>query len=209
MSLTTGKRLSRQQWDELPMPDGVIAAVETMAEEQEQPLFEDDTPCFEWSPGVAIEDEDAVPIIVDPEENQGAGNQGANAQGAGATPDNENEDGHDEPDLDDDPENDGTEVEENDNPPPPGDENETPDEDEPVVQTMTEEVEHDDNGETGEGNTPEEDDGDDAEPSEDKQEGPTTGDGNGNIGNTRYSMRPNRTRNYDNRLANQMDNPES
>jgi hypothetical protein len=28
MSLTTGKRLSRQQWDELPMPNGVIAAVE-------------------------------------------------------------------------------------------------------------------------------------------------------------------------------------
>jgi hypothetical protein len=32
MSLTTGKRLSRAQWTELPMPDAVIAAVEQRAE---------------------------------------------------------------------------------------------------------------------------------------------------------------------------------
>jgi hypothetical protein len=31
LSLVTGKRLSRQQWDELLMPDRVIAAVKTMA----------------------------------------------------------------------------------------------------------------------------------------------------------------------------------
>jgi hypothetical protein len=97
-----------------------------MAEDQEQPVFEDDTPCFEWSPGVAIEDEHAAPIIVYLEEDQGARNQGANAQGAGAPLDVEDEDGDDEPGLDDDPDNDGTKVEDNDNPPQPGDENETP-----------------------------------------------------------------------------------
>jgi hypothetical protein len=40
MSLTTGKRLSRQQWTALPIPDGVIATVEAMAEAEEQPLME-------------------------------------------------------------------------------------------------------------------------------------------------------------------------
>jgi hypothetical protein len=47
MSLTTGRRLFRQQWDELPMPDGVIAAVQAMAEAQQQPFFENGTPFFE------------------------------------------------------------------------------------------------------------------------------------------------------------------
>jgi hypothetical protein len=39
MSLTTGMRLSRQQWDELLMPDGVIAAFEAMAAAEGQPLL--------------------------------------------------------------------------------------------------------------------------------------------------------------------------
>jgi hypothetical protein len=56
MSLTTGKRLSRQQWDEISMPDGVIAAVEAMAEAQEQPLLNNGGPVFEWSPGITIAD---------------------------------------------------------------------------------------------------------------------------------------------------------
>jgi hypothetical protein len=85
MSLTTGRRLSRQQWDELPMPDGVIAAVEAMAEAQKQPVFENNTPAFEWSPGIAMIDEHAPPTIIDlvdqGADNQGAGNQGVNNQG--------------------------------------------------------------------------------------------------------------------------------
>jgi hypothetical protein len=52
MSLTTGRRLSRQQWDKLPMPDGVIAAVEAMAAEQRQPVFENNTPYSSGAPAL-------------------------------------------------------------------------------------------------------------------------------------------------------------
>jgi hypothetical protein len=64
MSLTTGKRLSRQQWTALPIPDGVIATVEAMAEAEEQPLMGNGGPEFEWSQGIPILDEDHVPIMV-------------------------------------------------------------------------------------------------------------------------------------------------
>jgi hypothetical protein len=73
MYLTTGKQLSRQQWDELPMPDGVIAAVEAMAASEHQPLLENGGPIFEWSPGIAIEDEDEAEaqIVIIDEQNEG------------------------------------------------------------------------------------------------------------------------------------------
>jgi hypothetical protein len=63
LSLATGRKLSRQQWDMLPMPDGVIAAVELMAATENQPLVGPGAPLFEWSPGVAILDEEPEPII--------------------------------------------------------------------------------------------------------------------------------------------------
>jgi hypothetical protein len=63
--LMTGKRLSRQQWDELPMPDGVIARVEALAAEQEQPVFDNGARLFEWSPGIAIADDGKAPDAVD------------------------------------------------------------------------------------------------------------------------------------------------
>jgi hypothetical protein len=66
LSLTTGRKLSRQQWDELPMPDGVIAAVEAMAARDEQPLLGYGAPVFEGSPGIVIEDE--APIVIDEHE---------------------------------------------------------------------------------------------------------------------------------------------
>jgi len=59
LSLVTGKRLSRGQWDELPIPDGVIAAVEQMALNEGQPLIENNGLVFEWSPGVIIGEEQA------------------------------------------------------------------------------------------------------------------------------------------------------
>ena len=65
MSLTTGKKLSRQQWDQLPMPDGVIARVENMALDQDQPLLGNGTPFFEWAPGFEIMDAGAALIILD------------------------------------------------------------------------------------------------------------------------------------------------
>jgi hypothetical protein len=56
MSLATGRKLYRQQWDKLSMPDGVIATVEQMAQAENQPLLGRGAPLFEWSPGVEIED---------------------------------------------------------------------------------------------------------------------------------------------------------
>jgi hypothetical protein len=38
LSLTTGRKLCREQWDELPMPNGVIAIVEHIAQTDNQPL---------------------------------------------------------------------------------------------------------------------------------------------------------------------------
>jgi hypothetical protein len=74
MSLTTGKKLSRQQWTELPIPDGVIATVEAMAEAEDQPIMGNGGPAFEWSQGVPILDENVAPIIVhevhDPEQEE-------------------------------------------------------------------------------------------------------------------------------------------
>ena len=57
MSLATGRKLSRQQWDVLPMPDGVIAAVEEMGRIEQQPIIGHGAPLFEWSPGVIIADD--------------------------------------------------------------------------------------------------------------------------------------------------------
>jgi hypothetical protein len=68
LSLTTGRRLSRQQWDKLPMPDGVIAAVEAMAEADHQPLLGHGAPIFEWSPGIPIEDVNNEPVMVEEHE---------------------------------------------------------------------------------------------------------------------------------------------
>jgi len=56
LSLVTGARLSRKQWDILPMPQNIIARVEQMALEQHQPLMVSGMPIFEWAPGEAIID---------------------------------------------------------------------------------------------------------------------------------------------------------
>jgi hypothetical protein len=81
MSLAIGRKLSRQQWDELPMPDGVIETAERMvAQAEHQPLLGRGAPIFEWSPGVAIEDDKNIPTIQDDDvhvegiegENEGA-----------------------------------------------------------------------------------------------------------------------------------------
>jgi hypothetical protein len=70
LSLVTGRKLSRQQWDELPMPKGIIATVELMAQTENQPIVGDGAPLFEWKPGVAIQEE--VPQnIVQAEGNEG------------------------------------------------------------------------------------------------------------------------------------------
>jgi len=65
LSLTTGKKISRQQWDELLIPDGIIGRVEAMATAQRQPIMENGGPVFEWSPGIAIVEENEEVIFVD------------------------------------------------------------------------------------------------------------------------------------------------
>jgi hypothetical protein len=69
MSLTTGRKLSRQQWDELPMPDGVIATVERMTQNENQPLLGRGSPLFEWSPGITIEDDEDIHIVQDDDDH--------------------------------------------------------------------------------------------------------------------------------------------
>jgi hypothetical protein len=61
-------KLFRQQWDELPMPDGVIATVEDMAQVEQQPLLGYGAPLFKWSPWVTIEDAELEPILQDNDE---------------------------------------------------------------------------------------------------------------------------------------------
>ena len=58
MSLVTGRRVSRKWWDELPMPQAVIDAVETMTERENQPLLVNGEPIFEWTPGTPIIEND-------------------------------------------------------------------------------------------------------------------------------------------------------
>jgi hypothetical protein len=64
MSLVT----ARQQWDELPMPEGVIAAVEAMVKAEDQPIIGPGGPLFEWAQGVPIKDDIEVPILQDENE---------------------------------------------------------------------------------------------------------------------------------------------
>jgi len=69
MSLVTGARLSRKQWDVLLMPQGVIARVEQMGLDQNQPLMIGGMPVFEWAPGIAIIDDVNDNIDLDIEED--------------------------------------------------------------------------------------------------------------------------------------------
>ena len=57
LSLLTGRVLHCQQWTELPTTDQVITKVESMAEDQGQPIMNDKVPLFEWEPGIPILDD--------------------------------------------------------------------------------------------------------------------------------------------------------
>ena len=63
MSLVTGKRISRKRWDELPMPQAVINAVEAMGERENQPLLTNGEPTFEWAPGTPIIGNDGLEMM--------------------------------------------------------------------------------------------------------------------------------------------------
>ena len=57
MSLYSGKRIHGYKWEKLPIDENVIARVEQLAEAEKQPIMNRGMPCFEWTPGVEIEDE--------------------------------------------------------------------------------------------------------------------------------------------------------
>jgi hypothetical protein len=52
LSLVTGRKLSRQQWDELPMPNGVVARVKQLAVNEDRIAAGQNGLFFEWSPGI-------------------------------------------------------------------------------------------------------------------------------------------------------------
>ena len=66
MSLTTGDRLSRQQWTELPMPNWVIDKVESLAKAEKQKEMNNNEPLWEWRPGVPMvfDDDDVDHSII-------------------------------------------------------------------------------------------------------------------------------------------------
>ena len=66
MNLLTGWRLHAFIWKELPITTDVIAAVEKLGADQNQPVMNDRVPLFEWAPGHPIDNEAApVPLPVD------------------------------------------------------------------------------------------------------------------------------------------------
>ena len=54
LSLITGKRLVRHQWDALPIPQGAVNRVHEMAEAEGQEEISGFGPKFEWTPGEQI-----------------------------------------------------------------------------------------------------------------------------------------------------------
>jgi hypothetical protein len=202
VSLTTGKRLSRQQWDELPMPDGVIARVEALAAEQEQPVFDNGAPLFEWSPGIAIADEGKAPDVVDIDD-QGADNLGA-AELIEADEDGEygdqgaEDDGVDEDEL----KNEGNGEGDDGNPPEAGEGPAPSDNENEDDGNVDNDTYMQDNGDIGRDELENDSDAAEEQTLPEEEEGRSENNG-------RYNLRPKRDRNYDNRFANSMDNPSS
>ena len=73
MSLYTGKRIHGYKWKEIPVDEYVIERVETLAEEEKQPLMKGGLPIFEWGPGEPIDDEvlldEVLPIVNENDRN--------------------------------------------------------------------------------------------------------------------------------------------
>lgn len=58
MSLSTGARISRRNWTELPITDIAIARVEALAVAEGQPLIQERGLVVEWRPGHTIDDDE-------------------------------------------------------------------------------------------------------------------------------------------------------
>ena len=57
MSLYSGKRIHGYKWEELPVDEYVIERVESLADQEKQPIMHKGMPSFEWAPGIDIIDE--------------------------------------------------------------------------------------------------------------------------------------------------------
>ena len=57
MSLHSGKQINSFNYKELPIYDEVINRVEELTLSQQQPIFKQGRPIFEWSPRVPIKDD--------------------------------------------------------------------------------------------------------------------------------------------------------
>jgi hypothetical protein len=184
MSLVTGKRLSRQQWDELPMPDGVIATVKGMAQEEQQPIIGCRGPVLEWAPGILIPDEQPVPIITEDEEHEVpiviADNDNINPEGDDIVEQNE-------PEVI--VEDDANDVE--------------------LQNALVQEnVNHDEEVETVHDDDERSEDGHGLNDENDLEELRSEEDDAQEVeSNPRYNLRRNRGRTYDHRLAHSMDEP--
>ena len=69
MSLTTGERLNRRSWTELPMENIVISAIEAIFLSNGQPALGRDGPLFEWRPGILLNNEELT-VAQDPPLNE-------------------------------------------------------------------------------------------------------------------------------------------
>ena len=56
MSLHSEKWIYGYKWDELHIDEYVIERVESLAEQEEQPIMHQEMPSFEWSPGTNVKD---------------------------------------------------------------------------------------------------------------------------------------------------------
>ena len=54
IGLYSGKQIHRYKWEKLPIDEYVIARVEDLAAEEEQPIMYNSMPSFEWTPGVTV-----------------------------------------------------------------------------------------------------------------------------------------------------------
>ena len=52
----SGRRIHGYKWDEFPVDDYVIERVESLAEEEKQPLMYNGMPSFEWASGIDVTD---------------------------------------------------------------------------------------------------------------------------------------------------------
>ena len=57
MSLYSGRRIHGYKWEALPIDEHVIARVEQLAKEEDQPIMNRGMPCFEWASGAEIGDD--------------------------------------------------------------------------------------------------------------------------------------------------------